>query len=412
MRNIWLVAQHEFSTNIRKRSFLFAVFGVPLMMAVIFGITIFVGIRAEEGGIVAQQIGYIEQVEVISLESDIFTVYDNIETATFALDSEAIDAFFVLTPLYLTTGDVQLYSNGRVSEETRDAIEVFLVENITDTVVTDAPPERLIDPVDFVMYMENTGRELTLPGMIGLFLTPILFAIVLLMALQLSSTFLMSGVIEEKSNHIMEILITSISPYQLLTGKLLGLGALGLIQMLIWLTLAAIGIQFNGNLEILSGVVLPLDFIVTVLIYFVLTYFLYSSLLAGIGAVMGSEQESRTYAGVVSMLIAIPFFFISVLILNPESPIFTVMMYFPFTAGMTYLLKYPFTTIPLWQLGLSLSILATSTVFVTWAAARVFRWALLLYGKKPNIRTLWSVISGQQDMGVIPSESSEMEQSA
>ncbi len=412
MSNIWLVAQHEFLTNIRKRSFLFAVFGVPLLMAVIFGITILVNINAVESGIVAERIGYVEQSELLSLESDMFLPYDTVGRATSALESEEVDVFFVITPLYLTTGDVHLYSNGNVSDETRDAIEIFITENITGTVVSDAPPERLLDPIDFSMFMENTGRELTFPGLIGLFLTPILFGVVLMMALQLSSTFLMSGVIEEKSNHIMEILITSITPYQLLTGKLLGLGALGLIQMLIWLILATIGIQFSGNLEILSGVSLPVDFIATILIYFVLTYFLYSSLLAGIGAVMGSEQESRTYAGAVSLLIGVPFFFVSVLILNPDSPIFTWMLFFPFTSAMTYMLKYPFTAMPFWQLALSLSILTLSSIFVTWAAARVFRWALLLYGKKPDIKTLWSVITGQQDAGVIPLQSAEMEQSA
>src|SRR5690606_27407420 len=140
---------------------------------------------------------------------------------------------------------------------------------------------------------------------------PVIFAMVLLMALQLSSTFLMSGVVEEKSNHIMEILITSITPYQLLAGKLLGLGALGLLQILIWIVVGLVGVSLGGNIAFFSGITLPIDFIVTVIVYFLLTYFLYSSLLAGIGAVMGSEQESRTIAGAVSLLIAIPFFFFS-----------------------------------------------------------------------------------------------------
>jgi len=210
----------------------------------------------------------------------------------------------------------------------------------------------------------------------------------------------------------MEILITSITPYQLLAGKLLGLGTLGLIQIGIWLIMGVIGVQFGGDFEFLSGVVMPIDFIIVTLSYFVLTYFLYSSLLAGIGAVVGSEQESRTYAGIVSMLLAIPFFFFSVLILNPDSPIFTFMLFFPFTSGMTYMMKYPFTTIPLWQVLSSLSILAVSTFVVTWAVAKVFRWALLLYGKKPNPLTLWRVIRGTEDIGVIPAQSTDMEAKA
>lgn len=412
MPNIWLVAQHEFLTNIRKRSFLFAVFGVPILMAVIFAVVIFVQIAADENGIIAESIGFVDQSNVISVENEQFLEFDDIESATMALDNETIDTFFVTTPLYLQTGDVRLYSYGQVSEETRDAIEVYIVENLTSTITSDVPPERLIDPVNVAIFMESTQRELSFEGIIGLFLTPIIFAMVLLMALQLSSTFLMSGVVEEKSNHIMEILITSITPYQLLAGKLLGLGALGLIQILIWIVVGLVGATLGGNIAFFSGIVLPFDFILTVIVYFLLTYFLYSSLLAGIGAVMGSEQESRTIAGAVSLLIAIPFFFFSVLILNPESPIFTVLMYFPFTAGMTYMMKYPFVQIPVWEVLASLSILAVSTVFVTWAAARVFRWALLLYGKKPSIFTIFRVIAGKQETSFRPDSSTEMEKSS
>ena len=412
MRNIWLVAQHEFLTNIRKRSFLFAVFGVPILMAVIFAVVVFVQIAAEETGLVAESIGYVDQANVISADSEGFVEFDDIDLATAALNSDAIDTFFVTTPLYLQTGEVRLYSYGQISEDTRDDIEVFIVENLTNTIETDVPPERLIDPVNVDIFMESSQRELTFEGIIGLFITPVIFAMVLLMALQLSSTFLMAGVVEEKSNHIMEILITSITPYQLLAGKLLGLGALGLIQILIWIVVGLVGVSLGGNIEFFSGIALPLDFILIVIVYFLLTYFLYSSLLAGIGAVMGSEQESRTIAGAVSLLIAIPFFFFSVLILNPESPIFTVLMYFPFTAGMTYMMKFPFVQISIWEVLVSLSILAVSTVIVTWAAARVFRWALLLYGKKPNLFTIFRVITGNQEIGVRPTTSAEMEKSA
>jgi ABC-2 type transport system permease protein len=87
-------------------------------------------------------------------------------------------------------------------------------------------------------------------------------------------------------------------------------------------------------------------------------------------------------------------------------------MFFPFTAAMTYMLKYAFTAIPFWHVLISLGILALSTVFVTWSAAKVFRWALLLYGKKPSIKTLWHVISGKQEIGIIPTKSSETEQGA
>ncbi|MGJ3238413.1 MAG: ABC transporter permease [Anaerolineae bacterium] len=410
--NIWLVAQHEFMTNIRKRSFLFAVFGVPLLMAAIFGITFFAQIQAFEGGIVAERIGYVEQSELIELDSDMFVSYNTVGAATQALEAGEVDVFFVIPPLYISTGEVRLYSYGNVSEDTRDMIDTFIVENITASVVSDVPPERLIEPVNLDIFTENTGRELTFNSLIGLIIAPALFGIVMMMALQLTSTFLMSGVVEEKSNHIMEILITSITPYQLLTGKLIGLGALGLLQVLLWIIVGVVGLQFSGDVEFLVGVSLPPSFIFAVLAYFVLTYFLFSSLLAGIGAVIGSEQESRTYAGVVSLFVVLPFFFVSLLIINPDAPLFTYMLFFPLTSGMTYILKFPFSPIPVWQMLISLSGLLITTILVTWASARVFRWALLLYGKKPNLKTLWSVIFAQRSMDVSPAQSTEQEQIA
>lgn len=413
MSNIWLVAQHEFLSNIRKKSFLFAVFGMPLMMTVIFAIIFFVNTAAEDQGIIAEQIAYVDDADVIvSSDDSLFLTFADKDTAQAALESEEIDVYFIIPPEYILTGDVSLYAYGAVSSETRREIRLFIVSNLTSNIETDAPSQRLLNPVNFLVFLENNQREVTEDGMFGLLLVPMLFAVVLIMALQLSSTFLMSGVVEEKTNHIMEILITSITPYELLTGKLLGLGALGLIQMLVWIVLSMIGLTFAGNMEFLAGVTMPLDFIIIILIYFVLTYFLYGSILAGIGAVVGSEQESRTYAGIISFFIAIPFMFFYTLLVDPESPILAGLMLFPMTAAMTYMLRFPFSSISFWEIILSLSILATTTLIVTWASAKVFRWALLLYGKKPNLMTIWRVMRGSSDIGTMPENSVNKEQTA
>ncbi|MEL7434352.1 MAG: ABC transporter permease [Chloroflexota bacterium] len=410
MHNIWLVAQQEFLTNVRKPSFLFAVFGIPVLMAVLYALVFYAQISAIESGVVATQYGYIDQASLVADAPDTYIAFDDVASATDALDAEEIDVFFVITPAYISTGNVPLYSYGAVAEDTRDEIETFLVSNLTTQIETDFPAERVLDPVNFTFFIESSGRELTFEGLIGLLITPVLFSVVLMVALQLSSTYLMAGVVEEKSNHIMEVLITSITPYQLLTGKMFGLGAIGLLQMLVWIVFASILFLFGGDIELLSGVSLPPSFILVVLLYFVLTYFLFSSLLAGIGAVVGSEQESRTIAGGIMFFLAVPLFFVAQLLSNPESMIFTVLMYIPFSAGITYMLLYPFTSIPASQLIMSLSILTVSTVLVTWAAARIFRWALLLEGNKASIKTLWRVIFGRQEMGTVIASKSNMEE--
>ncbi|MCA9914393.1 MAG: ABC transporter permease, partial [Anaerolineae bacterium] len=323
-----------------------------------------------------------------------------------------IDAYFVITENYLRTGRVELYAYGSVGLDAQDVIESYILDNVAASVQIDAPPERIEDPADLMIYLENNKRELTENGFIGLFLVPMIFAVVLMVALQLSGTSLMSGIVEEKSNHIMEILITSIRPMELLTGKLIGLGALGLVQLLVWIVIGRITLIFASGVEILSAVTLPLDLIILSLVYFLLTYFLMAGVLAGIGAVMGSEQEARQIAGILWLLIVIPFFFFAQLLSDPDTPLFVGLMLFPFTSGMTFLIRTPFTTVPFIEIALSLGILFLTTVLVVWASAKVFRWALLLYGQRPNLRTLWRVLRGNPDIGIVPVSTPQKGESA
>jgi ABC-2 type transport system permease protein len=129
-------------------------------------------------------------------------------------------------------------------------------------------------------------------------------------------------------------------------------------------------------------------------VYFVLTYFLFAGIMAGIGASAGSEQESRQYAGIFALLIVLPFFFMVTLITDPESPVIKVLTLIPFTAPLTVILRISLGGMPALELVASLVIMFITTVFVVWGMSRVFRWSLLLYGKRPTPRQLWRVIRG------------------
>jgi len=414
MRNIWLVAQHEFLKNIRKRSFLFAVFGIPLLMVGIFAVVFLVSTLAETDGAVNGAAAIVDQADVLVDEIPLpeETVLMSLDDAREALETGEISAYFVLPENYLRTGEVELYAYGSVGVERQNDFEAFLLENLTASVEIDAPVERIEDPSDLLIYLENNQRELTENGFIGLFLVPMIYAVVLMVALQLSGTSLMSGIVEEKSNHIMEILITSIRPMELLSGKLIGLGALGLVQLVVWLIIGRVILFFAGNVEFLSAVTIPFDLIVLSLVYFLLTYFLMAGVLAGIGAVAGSEQESRQIAGILWLLIVIPFFFFAQFLSDPDAPLITGLMLFPFTGGMTYLIRSPFTSIPPLEIALSLGILLFTTLIVIWASAKIFRWALLLYGQKPNLRTLLRVLRGRVEMGMVATSSTQKGESA
>jgi ABC-2 type transport system permease protein len=188
---------------------------------------------------------------------------------------------------------------------------------------------------------------------------------------------------------------------QLLSGKIMGLGALGLTQLAAWITGAVVIFTIGGQTEFLEGVTFPIDLTIIAILYFLLGYSLIASLMAGIGAVVGSEQESRQYAGVFSIMFAIPYFFIVSFVTNPNGTIPVVLSMFPFTAPMAMVMRSGLAGVPTWQIVLSTAILVLTIILFVWAAARLFRWGLLLYGKKARPRDLIRVLRGRADPGTL-----------
>jgi ABC-2 type transport system permease protein len=160
----------------------------------------------------------------------------------------------------------------------------------------------------------------------------------------------------------------------------------------IWLVGGAITLTLGHMNNVLNGVVIPVDLAVVAIVYFMLGYFLLSSVMAGIGVVIGSEQESRQFSAIFSLLLVIPFFLITSFITDPNGTVVTFLTLFPLTSPVSMIIRLGFSSVPTWQLIASVVILLLTALVVSWASARIFRWALLLYGKRPGIRELIRVI--------------------
>jgi ABC-2 type transport system permease protein len=119
-----------------------------------------------------------------------------------------------------------------------------------------------------------------------------------------------------------------------------------------------------------------------------LGYFFLASIMAGIGAVVGSEQESRQIAGIFSFVLVIPFFALVTFITDPNGVVPTVLTLFPLTSPVAVMLRLGFGSVPTWQLSLSMVLLLVTALFTAWASAKIFRWALLMYGKRPGLRDI------------------------
>jgi ABC-2 type transport system permease protein len=322
--------------------------------------------------------------------------YSSEDAARAALDDKSIGAYFILPSSYLNDGQIRIYSYTGIPGALKDTIKVLLKQNVTRQFGADIPLERLEEPVNLTIKVTDSGRTLTEANIPVLIFMPMIFALLFLMSSGVTSSFLMNGIVEEKTNRIMEILITSITPMQMLLGKVIGLGLLGLTQMLVWGTALVVIITAGQSLPFLRGIAVPWDMMVIFMAYFVLSYFLLAGLMAGIGAVAGSEQESRQLSSVISLIWTIPFFFIIAFFNDSNGTIPTIMTFIPFTAPMTVMLRMGLGSVPLWQIGISLALLAVATIGTVWVSARIFRWGLLRYGKRVSLRGLLRAVRQSQ----------------
>jgi len=405
------VAQREAWFQLRRPAFLFAVFGTPLLLiGILFIVFVVTDLSINNDDVENMIVGYVDLAEVFTGDASVpesYLSYNSLSDAEIALDNGDVDIYFVLPPVFLALGQSQVYAYGSVPDPLLDDIELLIQDALIANIDTTVSSDIINDPVQISVFLENNGREVTSEAFIGLFLAPFVFVMVFFMALQLTSTFLMQSVIDEKTNRIMEVLITTISPLQLLAGKLLGLGFIGLFQMTVWVVLAVVGLNLAGDVAFLSAISFPPDLILLSLVYFVLTYFLYASMLAGIGAVTDSEQEGRQLAGVFSFLFVIPLLFITTFMEDPNGGLAVFLTLLPFSSGISVIFRASFGVIPIWQLVASITILIVTTLFFVWVSAKIFRWAILLYGKRPSIGAIFRAAFGNPDIGVLPTTQKE-----
>ena len=185
----------------------------------------------------------------------------------------------------------------------------------------------------------------------------------------------------------MEILLSSVSSTQLITGKVLGLGTAGLIQIIVWLVSARFiaGIASTSIGGMLSGLTIATDFLVISLIYFILGYLLFAIIMAVSGSIGATARESQQFSAVFTFLAVVPFFFIVNIMEFPNGGISQFLTLFPLTAPLTVILRMGVADIPIWQLVTSMALMILTTVGSIFLSGKIFRTFLLMYGKTPKL---------------------------
>jgi ABC-2 type transport system permease protein len=203
--------------------------------------------------------------------------------------------------------------------------------------------------------------------------------------------FVMRGVIEEKQSRIVEVVISSVKPMQMMMGKLIGIGLVGLTQIGIWALSAAVISIFGASISSTRGVTfphIPLSLLVYFVIYFILGYFLYATLYAMVGSTVSSEEDAQQAQIPVTLLIIVPMMIFGVVLANPNSTSSIVLSMVPFFAPTLMLMRIAIINPPFWQIILSMVIMVITIVGCVWVAAKIYRVGILMYGKRPSIAEL------------------------
>ena len=229
------------------------------------------------------------------------------------------------------------------------------------------------------------------------------FALILLLSLFTTNGYLLQTVIEERETRLIEILISTVRPTQLLTGKILALGILGLLQIIVWIggvyliaQIAAGGQlgQTVGILATLANIRLPLNTLPILLVYFVLAYLMFAGLYGILGALSNSMREGPQYAAVFTLPAVIPLYFTAVFASQPDGSLPTILSLIPITAPVAMSMRLAISTVPAWQIIVSLALLAVTVFVVMWAAGRIFRVQILLAGQMPKLKDIPRLLRG------------------
>ncbi len=213
-------------------------------------------------------------------------------------------------------------------------------------------------------------------------------ALILMLLIITSAQILVRGLVEEKSNRIMEILVSSCSPFELMMGKLVGLSGLGIVQAGVWVGFG-IGAAFYFGAGIPSALfsLLPIAFIFTIL-----GYVFFASLLLGLGSLANTDQEGQQIFGYIMPMLALPFAFLFSVMQNPNSTIAKVLSYIPFTAPTVMTMRVAVQMPPVWEIALSIAVLVATIILTIFFAAKIFRVAILSYGKRPTLPEIISFL--------------------
>ena len=399
MRNLWLVAKHEYRRTVLKRAFILVTLAIPLAMVAFIALAILVAIMGENN----LPVGYVDNAGILDVTRQPLSAmptgieiraFPDEEAALVALKGEEIQAFFVFPPDYPSTVQTDLYyleqpPSNDVWRDFSSFVRVNLVATYPDEL-----RNRLFEGPNITVWDIVSNREFSKRSIINIVM-PFVATFFFLIATMSASGYMLQVVADEKESQTIEIMITSVTPGQLIGGKTVGLLAAALTQLAIYVIVVVVGLTVAApHVEVLQYVTVPWAYLGVMALFFFPSYALIAAVMVAIGGAVTKVQQGQSVAGFLNLFFMAPLFLLTVLLVNPGHPVLLFMTLFPTTAFLTISLRWGLGTVPLWQIGVSWIMLVATTIFMVWAAARIFRAGMLRYGQPLNLKTAVAVIRG------------------
>ncbi|HMK26176.1 MAG TPA: ABC transporter permease [Chitinophagaceae bacterium] len=412
MHKIWLIIKREYLVRVRKKTFIISTVLFPLLyLGLIFGSGY---IMAKSGRnlkvALIDSSGYftkdkIDKENSADSSSNLILVDQSPEYIKSNMDKLGFDAYIVIpsTASWDKPASIPLHTTRTLSIEGSIPAKNKL-NNIWNSIKNeklgiDEDKKRILEKSVISLYPKNMKDERADSGIASIIGT--FSAILIYIILMLYGSQVMMGVMEEKTNRIAEVIVSSVKPFQLMIGKILGIGLVCLTQILLWISF--IFIIYNvtaatGNSNMMSGMVGSIQEVFTstnmplllfcFVFYLLAGFFFYSSLFAAVGSAVNEDmREAQSLSFPLMMPIIFSVAVMGAVLKDPTGPLAFWGSLIPFTSPIIMMVRLPFGapgTVPWWQLGLSMSLLIAGFIFTTWFAGKIYRTGILMYGKKPS----------------------------
>jgi ABC-2 type transport system permease protein len=398
MSKIWQIIKYEYTRHVFRRRFLFSLLSLPFAVIAMVGVTLLIGSASTD----TTPVGYIDFSGALANPIERtpsnavfdpvyeFRPYQDRDQAQADLESGTIQAFYVIPEDYPQDRSTELI----YEEEPDGSVQYQFADFVRNTLLAneDVDPQlvaRLSDGNLITLHSLDGSRQMREDEWYQVF-APFIAGIMFIIVVMTSGGYLLQAVVEEKENRTMEIVITSVTPGQLMTGKIIGDIAVGMTQLVVWLIFGWIGLKVAGNyVPFLQSFSLPTGYIAVLLLILLPAFVMIAALMAAIGSTMTEVREAQQISGLFSLPMTVPFYLTSSIMMNPNGPIAIFLSYFPLTSPITILMRMSLTVVPTWQIALTVAILIVFALFAIWFAGRAFRMGMLQYGKKLSIKDVF-----------------------